>query len=144
MISYYYTYGYNYKNRNRKKYSLEKLIKNIILIKNIKKDDDLYDDLLDFVAYWCNFDSCRYCTKCLKSAKTLRDVKITLNENYYYGSDNPYNYDDNDTCALDFNYDNDELDFDYENENYYENGIYYIDGKRMTEEEYLNYIDLLY
>ena len=114
--------------QNRKKYTtLDSLIKNKKLLKSIKRNHDLYLDLLDFVDIWCNGygDWCGDCTKCLKTANTLRDVKITLKENYYYDYGNEYlldeeelyhyhtKYDDNefynelnynDCCSLDYFY----------------------------------------
>ena len=52
----------------------------------IKKDSELFEDVEDFIDLWCNNDSdlCTMCTQCLKNARTVNDVKTTLNENYYY------------------------------------------------------------
>ena len=98
---------YGGKSRKKQK-ELEDLIKNKNLLRSIKKDTDLYIDLLDFVDVWCNgyYNYCNTCTKCLKSAKTLRDVKITLNENYYYEDEYILDYNKNkkedDYCYLDY------------------------------------------
>lgn len=83
---YNYTLGGNRKKcgNERDKISYKHLIKNKSLIKSINKDRTIKEDLEDFVDTWCNNMMCAYCTKCLTTAKTLRDIKITLNENWYY------------------------------------------------------------
>lgn len=112
-------YGYGKKHKNL---GIKDIIKKD-LRKGLKKDKELYLDVLDFIDFNCNEDMCIYCTKCLKHAKTLRDIKITLNENYY----GEKYYDEDDTyCLL-----NDKK-------------IHYIDGRRMSEKEYLEYIDYDY
>ena len=88
------------------------MIKGKKLRKAIRRDKILYDDLLDFIDTWCNESgNCEFCTKCLKKAKTLRDVKITLNENYYWGCDDEY------CCEIvgDYNYNDEYNDNDVEN-----------------------------
>lgn len=83
-----YSYYKSYNKKNRKTFSLNGLIKDRKLRANIRKDDELFEDVNEFIEFWCNgYDNCRYCTKCLNTAKTLRDVKITLKENYYYFDD---------------------------------------------------------
>ena len=136
LIKTYYNYYYGY---NTGKKQERKTLKGLIgekLLKGVMKDKEMFYDLLDFVDFWCNTDCCQYCTKCLSSAKTLRDIKITLNENYYYSEDeelsNKLDYDS--CCALDII-----------NDSYsYEEPYYYINGKQMTEEEYLNYLDIVW
>lgn len=83
---YNYTLGGNRKKCGKEgdKISYKHLIKNKSLIKSINKDRTIKEDLEDFVDTWCNNMMCGYCTKCLTTAKTLRDIKITLNENWYY------------------------------------------------------------
>lgn len=109
--SYYYDYG----SRSTKK-SFRNIIPGRNLRKSIRKDKDLYDDVCDFIELWCNndYNMCNYCTKCLQRAKTLRDVKITLNENYY-----PQAIEDDCICEIEYPLDEDEsicgIDFyDYE------------------------------
>ena len=80
---------YNYKTFNkrlRQKKTLNNLIKSKKLRNSIKKDKILREDLDDFIECYCNgtTEFCSWCTKCLKTAKTLRDVKITLKENHYW------------------------------------------------------------
>lgn len=100
----YYNYG-GYTRKQQK--TLHGLIKDKKLIKSIKDDPDkeLYEDLLDFVEYWCNGTQgqCNLCTKCLKTAKTLRDIKIILNENYYYDY---YTIDDDEDLYNKLDYEN--------------------------------------
>lgn len=135
LIKTYYNYYYGYNNTGKKQ--KPKTLKGLIgkkLLKAVVKDKEMYYDLLDFVDFWCNGNCCQYCTKCLSSAKTLRDIRITLNENYYYTEEdeleNKLDYDN--CCALDIISDSYSYDEPY----------YYIDGKQMTEEEYLNYLDI--
>lgn len=115
-------YYYNFRSKSfkgGKKYrNFTNLIKNQSLRTGIKKDKTLYYDVLDFIDYWCNGyqDQCQLCTKCLRTAKTLRDVKIILAENYY--------------CT----YDESCFPIDGESDSYNE----------YTEEEYMNYLDWFY
>lgn len=106
---------YNYRSRPVKK-TLENIIPTKSLKNSIKKDKDLYEDVCGFIDLWCNneYYLCPYCTKCLQRAKTLRDVKITLNENFYETNmieDDicEIEYQENDCCSIfeDF--------YDYEN-----------------------------
>lgn len=132
----YYSY-YGGTSRKKQEKTIENLIKDKKLIKSIKKDKELYEDLKDYVEGFCNGYMCRYCTKCLSGAKTLRDVKITLNENYYF-TDDPYNYEDS-VCSIDYDkypMDTCLIDYDYPTEQ-----TIYVDGKQMTEEEYFEYLD---
>lgn len=118
------TYRRVYKKRYNNK-SFYTLIKNKNLRDSIKKDKYLKEDIDDFIDCFCNgtTDFCKYCTKCLNTAKTLRDVKITLRENYYYW---PPEYLENETC---------EVKYLESNDNYYEDEI--PDNLR----DYLNWID---
>lgn len=79
-----YVKTYNFKATKARK-NFNNMIKNNKLKQGIRKNKELHDDVLDFIDIWCNGpeEYCDLCTKCLKSAKTLRDVKITINENYY-------------------------------------------------------------
>lgn len=110
------TYVYSY-NKNRKKQSkkhFNNMIKGKKLRKALKRDKVLYYDLLDFIDLWCNEgDNCQFCTKCLKNANTLRDVKIILDENYYWTDDESNKY----CCDIvgDYNYYNEYNDNDIEN-----------------------------
>ena len=144
--SYYYSYYYpsTKKGKKQKEISLKDLIGNKLL-KGVMKDKEMYYDLLDFVDFWCNQDCCQFCTKCLKNANTLRDIKITLNENYYYSEEEEYN---DSTYYLDGLYEEDYdnsccLDYIFKEDNYSynEDATYYVDGKILTEEEYFDYID---
>ena len=110
LIKSYYVKSYP----TRKKYNtFSKMIKSSTLRKSIKKDKELYNDILDFIDIWCNDntnDMCMFCTKCLKHCKTLREVKISIDENYYgeMTYSKPEDYDN--ICSL-----SDNSCFDYEN-----------------------------
>lgn len=144
--SYYYSYYYPSTKSRKKQISLKDLIGKKLL-KGIIKDKEIYYDLLDFVEYWCNENCCEFCTKCLSTANTLRDIKTILNENYYFTTEEEYNennyLDDfyNDACSLE-EYDICSLDNLYKEDKYsYDDATYYVDGKILNEEEYLEYID---
>ena len=102
-------YYYNYNTGRTRKKTLKNLIPSRSLRKSIRKDKELYEDLLEFIDIWCNAESgfglCDLCTKCIQKAKTLRDIKITLNENYYYSN---YYEEDDDKCICGIDY------YDYE------------------------------
>lgn len=113
------TYFKSYNNKTRRvKKSFTNMIKNRGLRNSIRKNRELHEDLIDFIDTWCNNNGCNFCTKCLKNAKTLRDVKITLNENYYYIDIYDYDEEDNneivyDTCCCLDNKSNEFIDYDY-------------------------------
>ena len=77
---------YNYLKCYPKRQSMRDLIKSKKLRKQIQKDKTLYINLLDFIDFNCNSDyyHCIYCEKCLKSCKTIHDVKDKLYTEYYY------------------------------------------------------------
>lgn len=90
----YYSYFTSYYEGGRyksKKYmGVESVIKNKKLRQNLEKDFNLCNDVLDYIYYNCSYvDEPCDCTKCLKSCKTLRDIKTVLKENWYY---DPYDY----------------------------------------------------
>ena len=87
------------------------MIKGKELKKAIRKDKLLHEDICDFIDIWCNGNLCGVCTKCLKNAKSLRDVKITLNENFYY---EPEYEIEEETCCLTDYFANDYKDFYYD------------------------------
>ena len=102
--TYYYT--------GKKSKTLNDMIKDENLKKAIRKDMELHEDLLEFIDVWCsndNYHMCDLCTKCIKNAKTLRDIKITLNENYYYI---PY-YEENDNDDI-IIFDDEHSEYKYE------------------------------
>ena len=105
---------------------LNDMIKNKNLRKSIRKNRELHEDLLDFIDIWCNGQElCDLCTKCLKSAQTLRDVKITLDENYYW-SEKAYE----NTCEINNDYTENALDYWYDNIYDYKN----IDNSYLFDE----------
>lgn len=152
---------YNYNcNSGKKINTFENLIRKG-LQKGIRKDTNLYEDVEDFIDLFCNDGYCNKCTKCLETAKTLRDVKIILKENYYnlvFQDDYLDDYEKNECCcALDdyfeswdtYDYNKSFSDFyDYDDYNCYdydfdddfdEDGCkYYIGGKRVSREEYFS------
>lgn len=90
----YYSYFTSYYEGGRyksKKYmGVESVIKNKKLRQSLEKDFNLCNDVLDYIYYNCSYaDEPCDCTKCLKSCKTLRDIKTVLKENWYY---DPYDY----------------------------------------------------
>ena len=90
----YYSYFTSYYEGGRyksKKYmGVESVIKNKNLRQSLEKDFNLCNDVLDYIYYNCSYvDEPCDCTKCLKSCKTLRDIKTVLKENWYY---DPYDY----------------------------------------------------
>lgn len=48
---------------------------------NIKKDNNLIKEINKFIHNKCDASYCVNCTKCLTSCKTIRDIKICLEEN---------------------------------------------------------------
>lgn len=128
------TYYRTYSKRNFNNFI--NMIKNPSLRNSIKKDKDLYEDLKDFIDIWCNNESdymCTICTKCLKKAKTLKDVKTILNENYYYEQAYPV---DNDESVNNYNGDNCALD-DY----YFDDLYYYEDNNGSNYNKNTNIFD---
>lgn len=131
LISRYY---YNYYNTGKKynlnpRKSFESMITTKKLRDGIRRDKDLYEDVLDFLDYWCNGgkNQCNYCTKCLKHARTLREVKLILAENFY-GLDlteEPYNEVDYDFYDA-YDYGNDSV-CNLFGEEYYYNKDYIFD-----------------
>lgn len=85
ITRYYYGYYNGKKSKKSSRKTFEKMIKTKRLRNAIKRNNRLYYDVLDFLDYWCNGNhkNCNYCTKCLATANTLRDVKIVLAENFY-------------------------------------------------------------
>lgn len=61
-------------------YDINDLI-NKKVYKNIKKDKKLINEINSFIHKRCNNFKCNDCTKCLSSARTIRDIKISLKEN---------------------------------------------------------------
>lgn len=119
-INYLYNYN-NYNSYNNYKKKKTKTLRNTFsknLLRGLYKDKNLKEDVEDFIDIFCNNgDYCFFCTKCLENAKTLRDIKTTLSENYYlddeYEEDNS-TYNDNPVCYID-----DVYDYDSENKSYY-------------------------
>ena len=93
-------------NTKRKKRTFNKMIKDFWLKNQIRRDKELYSDVLDFIDEWCNADVslCGVCTKCLKSAKRKKDVVRILDENFYYPGVygfNDYSYENEDNSCND-------------------------------------------
>ena len=87
--------GINNITYKRKKHSVSSLIKDKYIRDELKEDLYLYEDLEDFIDLYCNDDSyyCMYCSgKCLKDAKSIKDILETLEENFYISSYDYYDY----------------------------------------------------
>lgn len=72
---------YNYNNINN---DLVGYIKNSKLRRKIRKNTFLYYDVLDYINDFCkNGTSCWICKQCLKDCKNIKEVKETLDQNYF-------------------------------------------------------------
>lgn len=89
-----YYYG-TYKPAKKQKITIADVIKDKKLRKAVTKDKQLYWSVLDFIEFNCAYGDMCDCHKCLKSCKTLREIRNTLEENDYAIYD-PYCYCDND------------------------------------------------
>ena len=121
---------YTYNKKQTKK-NFNNIIKNKSLQRQIRKNKELHDEVLDFIDIWCNYGEeeglCGLCTKCLKNAKTLKDIKLTLDENYY----GEYNYLQQDnSCILDDYY----RDSDYNDVYDYGKEIDYLNLNNIFDE----------
>lgn len=107
LFNYYYTYSGG--GLRKKQLEVKDIITNKRLRKSLAKDWELYQDVNDYITFNCSYNDECDCTKCLKSCKTLREIKIMLLENWYdepiaYCSEsNPNDYDYNDYDYDDFN-----------------------------------------
>lgn len=82
-VGYYYTYSNGGGALTKKLLDIGDIIKSQKLRKAISKDWELYNEISDYIDFNCQYGVCD-CTKCLKSCKTLREIKIMLYENWYY------------------------------------------------------------
>ena len=72
----------NHFRRMEPEYELNKEdILNERLLYALRKDKKLSEAVNNYIRNKCSHIYCGECTKCLINAKTLRDIKITLNEN---------------------------------------------------------------
>lgn len=88
----YYSYYtvYSGGKTTRKKYPTPShIIKDKELRRKLANNWDLYQDVWDFMEFFCAYEDECDCKHCLKDAKTLGDIELVLAENWYY---DPYDY----------------------------------------------------
>ena len=71
-----YDYDYGLKNKLQAKHFLSKS-----LLKQVKKDYDLWDKTEEYVYQHCNFQDCKYCVSCISEAETVAELKKCLEDN---------------------------------------------------------------
>lgn len=92
--------SYNFK-RNKKNFN--NIIKNHWLKNSIRSDKDLHADVLDFIDVWCNDDElCDLCEKCLKNAKTKKEVEDIIDNNFFVEDNNNVSYLDSSEVLYDY------------------------------------------
>ena len=90
-LGYYYTYTQRGGLR-KKQLEVKDIIKNPKLRRTLARDWELYQDVNDYITFNCSYNDVCDCTKCLKSCKTLREIKIMLYENWYDAQIYDYDY----------------------------------------------------